>query len=114
MMRKLMKNICEDTYFLDRDLAYQTALAHNTVILADGQKHEQVCYYDGPPFQLAPSNLVNVPAERFKEYFSNNLGRIPKCIDTTIPQSGSHTRNVQKRLQGMLSMMTEFRKTILD
>lgn len=111
MMNITTKSICEDTYFLDRDLAYQTALAHNTVLLNDGQKHEQVCYYDGPPFLLAPYNLVNVPAEQFSEYFANNPQRLPQRIDTTITQAEVNTRDLQQRVQGMVSMLTEFQKT---
>lgn len=103
-----MKNICEDTYFLDRDLAYQTALAHNTVELTDGQKQEQVCYYDGPPFMLAPNNLVNVPADQFTEYFTNNPQRIPKRIDVSTTQSDAITGEQKKRINGMMSMLSEF------
>ncbi|HEY5603912.1 MAG TPA: hypothetical protein VIM41_12450 [Gammaproteobacteria bacterium] len=112
MMNEPVKNSCEDTYFLDRDLAYQTALAHNTVLLTDGQKHAQVCYYDGPAFLLAPDNLVNVPAEQFREYFSNHPQRVPRRIDATVVQSEPVSRDLQKTLQGMLSMLTEFRKTV--
>jgi hypothetical protein len=112
MLREPAKNSCEDTYFLDRDLAYQTALAHNTVTLTDGQKHEQVCYYDGPPFLLAPDNLVNVPAEQFKEYFSNNPQRAPKHIETAITQTEPVNGDLQKRIQRMLKTFAEFRKTM--
>ena len=113
-MSDSMNNICEDTYFLDRDLAYQTALAHNTVLLDDGRKHEQVCYYDGPPFLLAPNNLINVPAEQFSEYFTDNPQRFPKRIDTTITRSEVQTSDFQKRVQGMVSMLTSLQKSDCD
>ena len=96
-MGKSTKSTCEDTYFLDRDLAYQTALAHNPVQLTDGRKREQVCYYDGPPFLLAPQNLINVPAEQFREYFANNPRRLPKRIDTTITGTEAMPANLKNR-----------------
>ena len=100
-----MKNSCEDTYFLDRDLAYQTALAHNIVELDDGQIQEQVCYYDGAPFQHAPNNLVNVPAELFADYFSTHSNRLPRYIDTTSSQAKTGDDILQNRIHGMLSLV---------
>lgn len=104
-----MKNPSEDTYFLDRDLAYQTALAHNIVELEDGQIQKQVCYYDGAPFQHAPNNLVNVPAEIFSDYFSAHSNRIPKRIDTTLNQAKPATDILRNRIHGMLSLVEKTR-----
>ena len=100
-----MKKPCEDTYFLDRDLAYQTALAHNIVELDDGQIQKQFCYYDGAPFQHAPNNLVNVPAELFADYFSTHLQRLPRRIDTTSSQANTADDISQNRIHGMLSLV---------
>lgn len=100
-----MKIPYEDTYFLDRDLAYQTALAHNTVELENGQKQEQVCYYDGAPFHHAPKNLVNVPVELFADYFSTHSNRIPKRIETSTSQSKSETEKSQNRILGMMELL---------
>ena len=100
-----MEEKCEDTYFLDRDLAYITALSHNIVMLEDGQWMQQVCYYDGEPFKHAPDNLINVPAERFTEFFSNQQNRIPRRIDATSRQ-GKHPTgiNLLERFQGMVAL----------
>ena len=105
-----MKNPCEDTYFLDRDLAYQTALAHNIVETEDGQRQEQVCYYDGAPFQHAPDNLVNVPAELFTDYFSTNSKRIPKRINTRLALEKSAAQSLQSRIHGMLSLIEKLHR----
>ncbi len=99
-----MKKNSEDTYFLDRDLAYLTALAHNIVKLEDGQLKHQLCYYDGEPFQHAPDNLVNVPADLFTEFFSKHPNRVPKCIDTTSQQASLVNESLLERFQGILSL----------
>ena len=104
-----MKISYEDTYFLDRDLAYQTALAHNTVELENGQKQEQVCYYDGAPFQHAPKNLINVPVELFADYFSTHSKRIPKRIDTNTSPISSGSEILKTRIQGMMSLLENIR-----
>ena len=106
-----MEEKCEDTYFLDRDLAYITALSHNTVTLDDGQLMPQVCYYDGEPFEFAPDNLINVPAEHFAEFFANHQTRMPKQIDTTTQTTAPNGNNLLERFQGMMSLA---RKTQLD
>lgn len=105
-----MKNPCEDTYFLDRDLAYQTALAHNTVELGDGKLQKQVCYYDGVPFQYAPKNLVNVPAELFADYFAAHSNRIPKRINTRLAQTKSSADRLQPRIYSMLSLIEKIHR----
>ena len=104
-----MKIICEDTYFLDRDLAYQTALAHNTVTLQDGQKSKQVCYYDGQPFGHAPKNLVHVPAEKISEFFQNHEQRIPTHIETTLTVN-SNADQLQHRLKTVLTAVAKLRE----
>jgi hypothetical protein len=108
-----MKIICEDTYFLDRDLAYQTALAHNTVTLQDGQKSKQVCYYDGQPFGHAPNNLVHVPAERISDFFKNHGQRIPTHIETTVT-ANSNADQLQHRLKTVLTAVANLRKNDLN
>lgn len=92
----------EDTYFLDRDLAYQTALAHNTFRSEDGQILEQVCYYDGAPFEQAPKNLIHVPAENFGQYFQTHLQRIPTCIEPTLSDYKSDPNTIHERLSVIL------------
>ncbi len=73
----------KDTYFLDRDLAYRTALAHNIVELPDGTKDLQLCYYDGDVYDNAPNNLINVPMSQFSQFFIDDTYRLPQAIDTT-------------------------------
>ena len=94
---------CEDTYFLDRDLAYQIALAHNTFQTEDGQWLEQVCYYDGVPFEQAPKNLISVPAENFDEYFKVNFRRIPTRIEPTLAEYQRDSQSIHDRLAIILS-----------
>ena len=92
----------EDTYFLDRDLAYQIAHAHNIFRTPDGQFLEQVCYYDGAPFEHAPHNLINVPAEKFDEYFQTHLHRIPTRVEPTLGDFKGDPGSVHKRLAVIL------------
>lgn len=68
----------QDTYFTDPKVAYLTALQRNRVQLnhpiIDGT---QLCFYDGEPFENAPDNLINVPAENVLPYFVTMRYRIP-------------------------------------
>lgn len=97
-----MNNSCEDTYFLDRDLAYQVALAHNTFRSENGQWLEQVCYYDGAPFEHAPDNLINVPAEKFDEYFQSHLYRIPTQVEPTLASFNANQNTIHEKLSIIL------------
>ena len=98
-----MKNSFEDTYFLDRDLAYQIALAHNTFETEDGHWLEQVCYYDGAPFEHAPDNLINVPAEKFDEYFQSHIQRIPTQVEPTLGGYNGNQNTIHEKLSIILS-----------
>jgi len=109
-MRTICENTSEDTYFLDADLAYQTALAHNTIISQDGEKRPQVCYYDGQPFHLAPDNLIHLPAEKFSEYFQHNSKHIPTHIETALPVT-LNTDHLQKRLRTVMKAVQQLQKT---
>ncbi|MGD8559902.1 MAG: hypothetical protein PVF34_07230 [Gammaproteobacteria bacterium] len=104
-----MKTPCQDTYFLDPDLAYQTALAHNTVVLETGEKLEQFCYYDGEPFNYAPSNLINVPADDFVNYFQDHRERMPKYIDFTAARRRHNVENLKQRYYRLLSTIQQMR-----
>lgn len=104
-----MKKHFEDTYFFDRDLAYQTALAHNPVMLDSGEKLEQMCYYDGEPFDHAPNNLVHVPATEFEQYFSQHQQRIPSRIDATLKSFNEKTSKLEQRLYGLLKTLKKLR-----
>lgn len=105
-----MKIPIEDTYFLDRDKAYQTALAHNIVVLDDGTRLKQVCYYDGEPFGLAPENLVHVPADDFSRYFRRHNDRIPMRVDFTSARRHGDADLLQKRYHRLLSMVRKLRE----
>ena len=70
----------EDTYFLDREMALQTALQKNQVLLVNGKQCTQVCYYDGDFIDNAPLNLIHVPVNTFTSFFSKNLLTIPTKI----------------------------------
>ena len=111
IMNETMDSNCEDTYFLDRDLAYQTALAHNPVLLTDGERREQVCYYDGAPFLHAPDNLINVPADQFKDYFASHPQRMPKRIDATNNQTEKSSADLKKQVQGMMIILSQVKNS---
>ena len=64
-------------YFLDRDLARETALKKNNFKVGGVYDIRQICYYDGFSFEDAPDNLINVPVEKFAEYFSTTGLRLP-------------------------------------
>ena len=100
----------EDTYFLDRDLAYQTALAHNIFTTKDGQTLEQVCYYDGQPFEQAPANLIHVPAEKFAEYFRTHLRRIPTRVEPTLGDFEGDPKKIHDRLGVILNAVQNLGK----
>ena len=100
----------EDTYFLDRELAYLTALEHNTITLEDGQRIAQVCYYDGQAFGHAPENLVHVPLEIFTEYFSSHENRIPTRIESQISSSHIDPNQLQHRLTCVLTAVQLLKK----
>ena len=104
-----MTKCFEDTYFFDRDLAYLTALAHNPVILENGEKLEQICYYDGERFEHAPNNLVHVPATEFEQYFSQQEHRIPSRIDATLKSFDEKTSKLEQRLYGLLKILRKLR-----
>ena len=106
-----MEQKYEDTYFFDRDLAYQTALAHNPVLLDNGDKLEQICYYDGDPFEHAPDNLVHVPSDEFEQYFSIHQQRIPSRIDATLKTFNEKTHKLEQRLYGLLKTIKKLRQS---
>ncbi|NOZ53773.1 MAG: hypothetical protein GXP08_11665 [Gammaproteobacteria bacterium] len=98
----------EDTYFLDRDLAYQTALAHNIIIRCNGEKAVQVCYYDGAPFENAPENLVNVPTSEFTRYFSTNTHRLPAKVEASYQKpSSDEEKSLEKKLKSLLQAVKQ-------
>jgi len=100
----------EDTYFLDRELAYLTALEHNTITLKDGQKTAQVCYYDGQAFGHAPDNLIHVPLEKITEYFASHNHRIPTRIEPHISSSRIDPYQLQNRLACVLNAVQLLKK----
>lgn len=87
------------TYFLNRDVAYQTALAHHVVVLKNGHKEQQLCFYDGEPFVCAPKNLIHVPLHKFKEYFQGHSDRLPNHFNTYKAELSEDTKmEIAKRL----------------
>ena len=104
----------EDTYFLDRDLAYQTALAHNTFRTNDGQVLEQICYYDGKAIEHAPKNLINVPAEIFDSYFQSHLQRIPAHIEPTLSDFKGNPNTIHERLSIILNAVQKLCRKSYD
>lgn len=95
-MKEVIDTVHVDTYFLDRDVARETALQQNRV----GVNHPtitglQLCYYDGEPFDDGPNNLIHVPAEQFVDYFTDTLFRIPEAI--SLPAGIGKTEELQVR-----------------
>lgn len=70
----------EDTYFLDRDIAYSVALKNNRVTHGVNECHIQHCYYEGEPFSNSPPNLIHVPLSKFTDFFTNNDHWLPTNI----------------------------------
>ena len=101
----------EDTYFLDRELAYLTALEHNTITLNDGQKCAQVCYYDGQAFGHAPDNLIHVPLENIADYFSQHNKRIPTRIEPHTISSRVESNQLRQRLSSVLNAVQQLKKS---
>lgn len=67
----------KDTYFFDRGIAKKVALQQNRIPIYYHHTALQICYYDGPPFENPPSNLINVPVEKFVDFFTNTELRLP-------------------------------------
>jgi len=101
----------EDTYFLDRELAYLTALEHNTITLKDGQKSAQVCYYDGQAFGHAPDNLIHVPLEDIVDYFAQHNKRIPTRIEPHVMSPRIDPSQLQQCLSGILNAVQQLKKS---
>lgn len=70
----------EDTYFFNREKAKEVALQQNRIVIYHHHTFLQICYYDGPPFENAPQNLINVPLEKSVDFFVNTGLRLPTAI----------------------------------
>ena len=103
-----MEQVHKDTYFLNRDIAYQTALAHHVVVLENGQKKLQLCYYDGERFLHAPKNLIHVPINSFSEFFKAKQLRLPQHFNTNHTQLSEYTkREIFKKLRSVVCTIEE-------
>ncbi len=107
----------QDTYFLDRDLAYATALNKNRVKLEhpniDGL---QICYHNGEPFHDAPANLICVPTEKIYDFFMNTRLRIPYRLEfspepeTTEQEKNEITKTYHELLSTMIKQQIKIRE----
>jgi len=75
-----MTMFTDDVYFIDRDIAQETALKAEKIKLHSGQLAIKNSYYDGEPLHHAPANLIHVPINNFSEYFLSHPDRIPRHL----------------------------------
>jgi len=75
-----MTMFTDDVYFIDREIAQETALKKEKIKLHSGQLTIKNCYYDGEPLLQAPDNLIHVTISQFSEYFLSHPTRIPKHL----------------------------------
>lgn len=93
-----MKQLPEDTYFINRDKALIIVQKHNAAAESNLNKTAvPICYHDGTPFANPPSNLINVPIKNLISYFSQHPQRIPTRIDTDFPGiTEENKKNLEK------------------
>jgi len=91
-----MTMFTDDIYFIDRDIAHETALKSEKIKLHSGQSTIKNCYYDGEPLLQAPANLIHVPINHFSEYFLSHTNRIPKHLCSIKKGISTEKEKIQK------------------
>ena len=98
----------EDIYFLDPLDAMAVALQGN-MVERDGIRRLQLCYFDGPDFDVGPANLINVPLAEFSTTFSSSMLPLPSRIQPARGLDETATRNVVEAFDEMVDDLTAFR-----
>ncbi|MBF0380960.1 MAG: hypothetical protein HQL69_08075 [Magnetococcales bacterium] len=78
--KKYVNDKILDKYFIDRELAMDTALRANRVILTEAATGLQMCYYQGEKFDNPPPNLIHLPSDDIYQFISNTRLREPTFI----------------------------------
>ncbi|MBD9355056.1 glycosyltransferase family 1 protein [Methylomonas sp. EbA] len=76
----LVTLVLADIFFLDIQDAYAEAAKQQWLRDANGVERLQYCYYDGLLTDIALPNFIQVPADKFVEFFSHNHLPIPRLI----------------------------------
>lgn len=104
-----------DCYFFDRELAYSIAQEQNRVKCPhptiDGT---QICYYDGVPFENAPSNLINLRFESVYDYLINTRNRLPNSISFPAAASLDQQIEIQQLFQRVITEVDNNRSLISE
>lgn len=75
-----MTSVLADIFFLDIQDAYAEAAKQQWLRDANGVERLQYCYYDGLLTDIVLPNFIQVPADKFVEFFSHNHLPIPQLI----------------------------------
>lgn len=94
----------EDTYFLNYEVALETAKKQNMI-----NEHEmQVCYYDGVKKNLNIKNLINIPFESLNSEFLIINERIPTKISTKgLELSEDIQKDIINSFNSLISSITQ-------
>ena len=76
----LVDHSCKDAYFLDGNLACQTAMEENRVFQTIAVTGRQLCYSAQPLPANAPENCVYVPFEEITTFFTTTRLRHPSLV----------------------------------
>ncbi|WP_152428971.1 glycosyltransferase family protein [Methylomonas sp. MK1] len=88
-----MTSVLADIFFLDIQDAYAEAAKQQWLRDVNGVERLQYCYYDGLLTDIVLPNFIQVPADKFVEFFSHNQLPIPQLI--AISQDGDvHFNNM--------------------
>lgn len=75
-----MTSVLADIFFLDIQDAYAEAAKQQWLRDANGLERLQYCYYDGLLTDIVLPNFIQVPSDKFVEFFSHNHLPIPQLI----------------------------------
>ncbi|KPK02219.1 MAG: hypothetical protein AMK71_02970 [Nitrospira bacterium SG8_35_4] len=106
-----------DTYFFDREQAWEVAMQQNRVKVTSSHTAPQICYYDGLPLENAPSNLINVPFEKFLGFFSNTSLRLPLDFQGTSEESlkkGKVLLKILEEIKKIRSVMVNCHASVIS
>ncbi|WP_415879967.1 glycosyltransferase [Methylomonas sp. TEB] len=82
-----MNSAVKDIFFLNIEDAYAEASKQQSIVDESGSVRRQYCYYDGLLTDIVLPNFIQVPADKFVEFFSHNSLPIPQLI--AISQDGA-------------------------
>ncbi|WP_445366954.1 glycosyltransferase family protein [Methylomonas sp. BW4-1] len=82
-----MNSAVKDIFFLNIEDAYAEASKQQSIVDESGCVRRQYCYYDGLLTDIVLPNFIQVPADKFVEFFSHNQLPIPQLI--AISQDGA-------------------------